>query len=267
MKPILSADGLTVVRQGKAIVDGVDLSLSSGERLALIGPNGAGKTTLLRCLAGSIRPERGAVVLHGRDLLAWHAQELAQHRAVLRQQGIPGLPFTVREVVEMGRAPHGSRGLRAAVDAAIACLGLEPHADRPVQRLSGGEQQRVHLARALAQLHGVECPLLFLDEPTNNLDPRYQAGVLSVAGELADRGGTVVAVLHDLVLASLFADRVVLMSGGSTVCSGHPDAVLSQGTLEAVYNSPFAVLPHPETGCPVALPAAAALSPSSGDLR
>lgn len=257
---LLSGSQLRLHLGGCLVLQDVDLQVHLGEMVALVGPNGAGKSTLLRCLSGRLRPERGTVSLLGRSLDQWAPGELACHRAVLSQSAPGALGFTVAEVVAMGRAPHGPRGRRAAVQRALAAVELEALAERRLSELSGGERQRVHLARVLAQLDpgaGETRPtVLLLDEPTNNLDPRQQLRVLELAAAHVRRsGGACVAVLHDLNLAAGWADRVVLLHQGRVVADGPPEHALAPARVQSTFQLPVLHLSHPETGRPVLVPA------------
>lgn len=261
--PLLVATGLHHRLGGRPVLQGIDLAVVPGERVALVGPNGAGKSTLLRCLAGRLRPDRGTVVLAGRPVAAWDRQALARRRAVLSQQPPGALAFTAAEVVAMGRSPHGRRGEAAAVARALARTETTALADRPLGQLSGGERQRVHLARVLAQLDpgppGDRPPaptLLLLDEPTNTLDPRHQQRVLALAGAHARgrAGGACVAVLHDLNLAAGWADRVVLLHAGRVQVDGPPAVALAPVQIQRAFQLATVLLPHPQTGRPVLVP-------------
>ncbi|GAA2211701.1 heme ABC transporter ATP-binding protein [Nonomuraea monospora] len=237
---------------GKAeVLCGVDLDVRAGEVLALVGPNGSGKSTLLSVLAGDERPASGTVHLDGRPVSGWTAREQALRRAVLPQQ--PGLsfPFTVGEVVMMGRAPW-ARTPQERYDEEIVEAELERTATagfraRPFQELSGGERARVSLARVLAQ----RAPLVLLDEPTAALDIRHQEAVLSIARERAAVGDAVVVVLHDLALAAAYADRVAVLSEGVVAACGAPSEVFTDELLSDVYRHAIEVIPHPRTGIPL----------------
>ncbi|TYB64324.1 heme ABC transporter ATP-binding protein [Nonomuraea sp. PA05] len=237
---------------GKAeVLRGVDLDVRAGEVLALVGPNGSGKSTLLSVLAGDERPASGTVRLDGRPVSGWTAREQALRRAVLPQQ--PGLsfPFTVEEVVMMGRAPW-ARTPQERYDEEIVEAELERTATagfraRPFQELSGGERARVSLARVLAQ----RAPLVLLDEPTAALDIRHQEAVLSIAKEQAAVGDAVVVVLHDLALAAAYADRAAVLSEGVVAACGAPAEVFTDELLSDVYRHAIEVIPHPRTGIPL----------------
>ncbi len=221
------------------LLRGVDLNLAPGDFLAVLGPNGSGKTTLLRLLSGELSPTEGEVRLLGKPLEAYGAQGLAQKRAVLSQGREMSFPFTAYEVAFLGRLPHIA-GREGPEDHARTWQALEkaraaPLAERFFLSLSGGEAMRVEVARLLAQ----EGEVLFLDEPTNHLDPRYALELLGLFRAMAHEGRGVVAVLHDLNLAALFADRVLVLKGGKPVAQGGPETVLEPSLLEEVYEVPF----------------------------
>ncbi|GAA1117045.1 heme ABC transporter ATP-binding protein [Nocardiopsis metallicus] len=258
---VVRAEGVTVRRGGRALLDGVDLTVRAGELLALVGPNGAGKSTLLSALSGDVtggpaKGERdsGTVGLFGRELGEWNPPELALRRAVLPQEAAVSFPFSVTELVAMGRAPWAGLSSPAEDDAltrsAMERVGVTHLADRRFPTLSGGERARVMLARVLAQDTG----LLLLDEPTAALDIRHQELVLSIARTLASHGGAVIVVLHDLGLAAAYAHRVAVLSGGQVAAQGTPADVFSASLLSAVYQHEVEVLPHPRTGVPLVVP-------------
>ena len=222
----------------------VDLTLEPGGLIALVGPNGAGKSTLLRALAGLIRPTSGAVTLDGVGVLTMTRAALASRIAVVPQAFDTLFPFTVREIVGLGRSARLGLFARPrrvdeqAVERAIAEQDLSLLADRRIDALSGGERQRVVLAMALAQ----EAAVLLLDEPTAHLDPSHQRSVLLRVGELArTRGVVTVAVLHDLNLAAL-AGRVVVMADGSVVADGPPVTALAPHVVSRVFGDGLAVM-------------------------
>jgi len=241
----LVATSLVAGYAGEDVLRGIDLELRGGERVALIGPNGAGKTTLLRCLAGLLRPRGGAVLLGGAPLAALDARARARRIAVVPQNFATPFAFTVREIVALGRTayvgPFGrlSPHDRAAIDRALADAEGAALAERPFAELSGGERQRAILAMALAQ----EADVLLLDEPTVHLDPVHQRATLARLGDLArEQGRIAVAVLHDLNLASVLSDRVVVVHRGRIVADGAPAEVLTQRTIDAVFGTGLRVL-------------------------
>jgi iron complex transport system ATP-binding protein len=251
---VLAAANLSCGYRRRAVLAGVSLAVRPGELFAILGPNGAGKTTLLKTMARLLRPLEGTVALNGQDVWTLPPVAVAAAVAYTPQVLAPDWPFTVEEFVALGRAPHRGwwRPLiladRRVIDHALDQLALAPLRSRPVTELSGGEWQRVQLARALAQEPGV----LLLDEPTAHLDPRFQFEVLSAVRSLAkDRQLAVALTLHDLNLVGPWADRVAILGNGGVLVEGTPDAVLTAPTLAAAYGVRFAVAPHPRTGTPV----------------
>jgi len=245
------------VRVGKSrLLTDVSLSVASGEIVAVVGPNGAGKSTLLKVLCGDITPTRGEVTLHGRNLRAWQRRERARVMAVLPQESTLAFPFTVHEVVMMGRTPHDSGGPenQTIAHAALKAAGMSVFEQRIYPTLSGGERQRVHVARVLAQVWeelGDGPRYLLLDEPTANLDLAYQHHTLETFRRFAAEGAGVVAVLHDLNLAAQFADRIVVLRDGHQLASGCPHAVLTPGLIQAAFAFEATVMPHPSRACPL----------------
>ncbi|MPY62638.1 heme ABC transporter ATP-binding protein [Streptomyces spongiae] len=233
----------------REVLADVGVTARAGEVLALVGPNGAGKSTLLAALAADLRPTAGVVRVHGRPADEWPAPDLALRRAVLPQAAALSFPFTVEEVVRMGRAPWarqpgGGDEDDDAVREAIAATEVGAFAARPFSALSGGERARVALARVLAQ----RAPLLLLDEPTAALDLRHQELVLRVCRERARAGDAVVVVLHDLGLAAAYAHRVAVLRAGRIAAEGVPEEIFTDGLLSEVYRQPVEVFPHPRTG-------------------
>lgn len=252
----VAARGLTVRRGGRAVVDGVDLTVTAGEVVAVVGPNGAGKSTLLAALAGDTRADAGAVTLGGRAVPAYRPRELARQRAVLPQRVDVPFPFPAREVVLMGRHPHLRPGRPpgadddARVEVAMADLDVAHLADRPFPRLSGGEQARVALARVLVQ----DAPVVLLDEPSSAFDLHHQSRLVRIVRRLAREGRAVVVVLHDLNLASACADRVALLRAGRLLACEAPDDALVPALLDPLYGQRVVVVRHPTTGRPVVIP-------------
>ncbi|PDW02401.1 heme ABC transporter ATP-binding protein [Candidatus Viridilinea mediisalina] len=252
--PLLEARALSYQVAGHVLLRTVQMRVAPGELLALVGPNGAGKSTLLSLLAGDLQPSAGEVWLDGEPLAQLSTQAQALRRAVLRQRMGVALPFTAYEVALMGRHPHVRGGLESPTDHALTreALGqteMLPQAERIVPTLSGGEQARVGLARVLAQ----QAPLLLLDEPTAALDLRHQHKALQIARTLTTAGGAAIAVLHDLNLAALYADRIGILHQGTLVACGTPWEVLSADLLQTVYTVDLMVLPHPRLAVPLVL--------------
>lgn len=240
------------------IVHNVSLALESGRVVAVVGPNGAGKSTVLRLLAGELRANAGDVLLDGKSLRDLSLRDLAQRRAVLPQISSLTFAFRAREVVLMGRMPH-ARGPETSHDVEIVNKALQAvEADHLSERiyttLSGGEQQRIHLARVLSQIwepvDGQERYLL-MDEPTSALDLAHKNSVLRLARKWAGQGTGVLLILHDLNLASHYADLIVAMDKGEMRAQGSPEEVLTPEIIGEVFHAPVLVLPHPETGRPL----------------
>lgn len=235
-------------------LSGITFTLAPGELLGVIGPNSAGKTTLIRLLTRVLEPTAGDIRLDGTSLRRLARGELARHVAVVPQDVPQALPFTVEQVVLMGRYPHAPhRFFETAADVAVAraamdITGVADLAQAPMQSLSGGERQRVALARALAQ----EPRLLVLDEPTAHLDLRYQAECAALLRSVnRQRGVSVLLVSHDLNLAAEVSDRLLLMSEGRVARLGQPASVLAEELLTAVYGCAVVVDRHAVTGRPV----------------
>lgn len=229
-------------------IEGLSFTVEAGEIVGVIGPNASGKTTLLRLLSRVLEPARGAIALDGRALAGLSRAELARRVAVVPQDVPAGFPYTVEQLVLMGRFPHGpgrffeSEEDRRAAGEAMAAAGVTSLAAEPLTRLSGGERQRAILARALAQ----RPRLLLLDEPTAHLDLRHQVEAAALLRRLNHTSGlTVILVSHDLNLAAEISHRLLLMAGGRLVSTGAPAAVLEDSRLEAVYGCRVAVEKHP----------------------
>lgn len=244
---MLETRDAVMLRGGRAVLDGVSLALRRGELVALCGPNGAGKSSLFALLAGDEAPARGAALLDGRPLAAYGAAALAAERAALEQA--PGLSaaFTVAELVALGMAavPRAALDEAALAARAMAATGVTALADRPADRLSGGERARAHCARVLAQLWAGRAAgggrFLLLDEPTASLDLAHQVEIMDAARAEADAGAGVLTVLHDLNLAAAYADRVVLLAEGRVVADGPPETVFDARRLSRLYGAPVAV--------------------------
>lgn len=234
MTSLLSARALSLQVGGRALIEGLDLRLHGGELLGILGPNGAGKTSLLRCLIGVRRPQQGQVLLEGRALQDWRPQARAQRLAYLAQGHAVHWPLPVREVVALGRLPHGDAARpsgRAAVQRALAQLDLLGLADAQAAHLSGGERARVMLARALA----TEARVLLADEPLAALDPAHQLHLMGLLRAQAEAGQAVALVLHDICLAARFCTRVLVMQQGRVLADGPPAEVLDAALLARTY--------------------------------
>ena len=237
MTACLTAQGVSVELSGRAVLRDVSLSLASGHLVALVGPNGAGKTTLLRALAGLV-PSDGAIHVGGDALPSLSLRERARRFAYLPQGHVVHWPLPARDIVALGRYPHGATdparltpGDSEAVLRAMQATDVMEFAARRVTELSGGERSRVALARVLA----VEAPVILADEPTSSLDPRHQIDVMKTLRIAADRGTLVMVVTHDLGLAARFADTVLVLSDGRLVSQGAPAEALSEQVMAKVF--------------------------------
>jgi iron complex transport system ATP-binding protein len=247
---VITVADVVVELGGARVLDGVSLAVEEGTFVGLVGPNGAGKTTLLRTVNGALTPASGRVTVAGEDVHDLPSRAASRLVATVPQTTTLSFDFDVRQAVEMGRTPHRSRfaGWRpedaAAVDRAMDRTGIESLAERPVTAISGGERQRVLIARALAQ----ETPVVLLDEPTASLDINHQVRTLELVRDLVGEGKTAVAAIHDLNLAAHYCDRLVLLSDRAVLASGPPAEVLTEERLRAAFGANAVVSRHPVTG-------------------
>jgi len=254
----LQARDLFLTLSSVPLLRHLDLTVAPGEVTTILGPNGAGKSTLLRCLVGEQFPSEGQVLLNHRLVHDWRPVERARVLSVLPQQSLLDFPFTAAEVVMLGRTPHAT-GLvhdREIVAAALDMVDGGYLAERYYTQLSGGEKQRVHLARVLAQIWEPCCEgdrYLVLDEPTSSFDLAHQQLTLEIVREFADRGVGVLMVVHDLNLAARCADQLVLMQCGEIVAAGAPLEVLQPAAIRRVFEVDVDVGVHPRTGKPLVI--------------
>ncbi|KPQ06495.1 MAG: ABC-type heme uptake system ATPase component HmuV [Rhodobacteraceae bacterium HLUCCA12] len=260
---MLNATNITVELGRKRILHGVDFTAGPGEITAIVGHNGSGKTTLLRAMTGEIACG-GQITLDGDDLRTLPPAALAARRAVLAQATTLAFPFTVHEVVRLGLTGQSALlpGAETLPERALHRVGLEGFGGRFFQELSGGEQQRVQLARVLVQVWQPvvddRARWLFLDEPVASLDIGHQLQVMRLAAEFANAGGGVVAVMHDLNLTAMFARSVTLMAGGQVLAAGPVAQVFTSATLSAAYDCDLRVSTPPPGGGVFVLPQAVA---------
>lgn len=252
---MITIDKLEVAVNGRTILQDVSLEAPAGQLTAIVGPNGSGKSTLLKALCMDYAYS-GKISLDGRDIASMTPMELSVLRAVLPQSSNLPFPFTVREVVAMGltagRPGVARQHLQTLPDEALARVDLTGFGGRFYGELSGGEQQRVQLARVLCQVwqpvvEGVP-RYLFLDEPVSSLDIKHQLMIMDVAKRFARSGGGVIAVLHDLNLTALYADAIIALRKGKVVARGRPEAVLTDKVLETVFDVPLRVGIAPQKG-------------------
>lgn len=250
----IQAMGITVHVSDRDLISKVDLTVRAGEILALIGPNGAGKSTLLGALTGDNHISTGSIEIAGTPLKDWTLKQLARRRGVLLQDNGVFFPFTVEEVVEMGRAPWQGTELdnddEDAINEAIRATDIDHLRRRHVPSLSGGERARTAFARVTASRTGI----LLLDEPTAALDLKHQEDVLALTKQRAAEGDAVVIVLHDLGLAAAYADTIMLLENGKVAATGTPAEVLTAERISQVYEHPVEVFPHPTTGALIVQP-------------
>jgi iron complex transport system ATP-binding protein len=256
---MIKVANVTVERDGRRLLADVSAFFEAGRKTAILGPNGAGKSTLVKVVSGEWRPERGHVAYGDRDIARLPAGQLAGCRAVVPQNTALAFPFDVLDVVMLGSTVpgFGVRADTAPAHAALAAVGLAEFTGRTYTRLSGGEKQRVHIARALCQLTAAPPGgprFLILDEPTSSLDPAHQALVLAALRQQADLGWTIVVVLHDLNLAAAWVDRAILMSEGRVQASGTPATIFCDALLSDTYRCRLVPNRPPPSGEPYVLP-------------
>nr|WP_264475051.1 heme ABC transporter ATP-binding protein [Salinirubrum litoreum] len=247
---MLAVEDLTVSLGGNEVLTGVTASADRGQFVGLVGPNGAGKTTLLRAITGALTPDAGQVRIDGRVVADLASKAASRLVASVPQDTSLSFDFDVRETVAMGRTPYISRfgrrtrADRQIVESAMARTDVAQFADRSITEISGGERQRVLLARALAQ----DTPLLLLDEPTASLDISHQIRTLELVGDLVADGRTVVAAIHDLNLAAHYCDDLWLLGDGDLLATGDPASVLTEDRLSTAFDADALVTRHPVTG-------------------
>ena len=252
----LRAEQLGLRVSGTPLVSDVDLEVAASSVTVVLGPNGAGKSSLLRLMVGDLAPSQGRALLHGEDVRGIASAERARSLAVLPQHSLLNFPFTSAEVVMLGRTPHDTGASRDAriVEEALEAVDGSYLSQRIYTELSGGEKQRVHLARVLAQvwepLNGRE-RFLVLDEPTSSFDLAHQQLTLEIVRRLAEQGMGVLLVLHDLNLAARCADQLVLMQCGHLVAKGTPGEVLTEDVIRDVFQVEVRVTAHPSDGAPL----------------
>ncbi len=248
----LTLQGLSATVSPSMTLNDIDLTVGAGETAVVIGPNGAGKTSLLRAICNDLRLDSGSVKLGGREMAAWTLQERAKTLAILPQRSNLEFPFTVTEVVTMGRIPHSTSQRRneEIVEAALEMVDCNQFAERFYINLSGGEKQRVQLARVAAQIwedNGRD-RCLVLDEPSASLDLAHQAMIVEMVQTFARKGVAILVVLHDLHLASKVADKMIALREGAVAAVGTVESVLSEQLLNDVFGVKAQVLNNDRDG-------------------
>ncbi|EDM36828.1 hemin ABC transporter ATP binding protein [Pedobacter sp. BAL39] len=255
---MLIADTLSYIAGNRSLVKDVSFSIRPGEMLVILGANGAGKSTLLRMLSGEKKPSKGNIKLDDLDLNTYTDPQLALKRAVLNQQNIVSMAFKVHEIVMMGRYPHYKNNPgdndQIIVLHVMQLTGVDQLSERSYLSLSGGEQQRVQLARILAQIWDVPNALLLLDEPVSGLDLQYQQQTLAIAKALSKKDFMVISVLHDINLAAQYADRVLMMKNGRKWYDGAPSEVLNTKNIYEVFEIEADIFTNPKTLKPLFIP-------------
>lgn len=249
----LSLNQVSFSYNATRVLHRIDLAVEKSEMVALLGPNGSGKTTLIKLMSGVLKPSEGEVHLDGSRLARMKRRDVAQRVAVVPQQFTIPFAFTLNEVVLLGRTPflgpfsdEGKRDHRVA-EQAIALMGIEKLKERFFNELSGGERQKAILAMALAQ----EPKLLLLDEPTAHLDINHQVEILDLVRSLnREHGLTVIGAMHDLNLAALYFERLILLKQGRIFADGPPEEVLTEETIKEVFSASVQVTQHPTTKLP-----------------
>jgi len=254
---VIEVRDLTCWRGERQILRGLSLTVADGEFLAVIGPNGAGKTTFLKCLLQLVPNWQGEILLAGQSIRDLSTRQLARQLAYVPQIPRSDTPYSVHEFVLMGRyACHSpltapGHGDRMAAERALALAGIGDLAERSLDTLSGGERQKAYIAAALAQ----EAPVLLLDEPSSQLDPRHRHEVGMLLRRLqAEQGLTIILISHDLNEASLLADRILALRDGQVAQLGPPSQIMTSDELGRIFAARFVLVQHPDSGRPVALP-------------
>lgn len=232
---------------GNWLVRDINLTIKNGVLWGFVGPNGAGKSTLLRLISGELIPTTGEIRFFGKPISSFESKELARLRAYLQQKRDVNFPFTALEIVLFGRYPYLNGTKETDCDIAIAHKALrnveaDIFAERLYPTLSGGEASRVDVARILAQAPG----LFLLDEPTNHLDPKHQVQIFNLCKMICDQGKTVITAIHDLNLASMYAEQLLMLKNGVSIACGPPKSVLTQKMLTETYGISFNILTHPD---------------------
>lgn len=252
---MIEVKNLSYAVGAKKILNKVNFKIRDGEMLSILGANGAGKSTLLKLLCKEMKPATGCILLNDIDINLYSLKELAKMRAVLMQQNTLSLMFTVKELVLMGRYPHfeniPSTHDLDIINEVLKETGITHLTNRNYHTLSGGEQQRVQLARVIAQIYDQPKGYLFLDEPTNGLDLLYQQQILQLAKNMAQKGYTVISILHDINFASRYSDKILLLKNGEVINFGIPSEVINCENIYQAYQVKVKLINHEDFECPL----------------
>jgi iron complex transport system ATP-binding protein len=253
---MIKAHQINYLHKDFHILEGVDVSLGYGEFLAIVGPNGAGKSSLLSVLANEIKQGKQEILFKEKSISDWEVKVLSQHKSKFSQHNSNEIPLDVKDVVMMGRYPYFDSQPRKEDLEATNKMMYETDVyhlkDREYNTLSGGEKQRVHLSRVMAQLENeIAHKLVFLDEPLNNLDIKHQYKALEIIKNFTKKANSAIVVLHDLNLAAQFADKILLMKSGKVAAYGTPQEIFTAETISQAYNFPCTICGHPITNNPM----------------
>ncbi len=257
---MIRAENISVItKSGKEILKDISLSITPGTLTSVIGKNGAGKSTVLKAICGETDYKKGSVFWNENKISGYKPGEIAKQRAVVSQKTSLNFSFTVKEVVQIGRSPFSgffsSSSDEEIVDQCLKKVGLSGFSDRDYTTLSGGEQQRVHIARALAQIwdtiESEEESYLFLDEPLASLDVSHQHEIMNLLKQLCSKNVGVFIVIHDLNLAAQYSDQVLILKQGKKLAEGNPKEVFTEDIIFNAFDHPVNIIPHPKTDCPL----------------
>ena len=253
---MLKANHINYKHKEFFILNEVEITLNYGEFLVIVGPNGAGKSSLLSILANEVKQGKQDILFKNKPISDWEVRELSMHKAKFSQHNSNEIPLQVKDVVMMGRYPYFDSQPRKedfdAMDKHMKETDVYHLKDRDYNTLSGGEKQRVHLSRVMAQVENeIEKKLIFLDEPLNNLDVKHQYKALEKKKKFTQNENSAIVVLHDLNLAAQFADKIVLMKSGKVSAYGTPEEVFTAENITEAYNFPCTICPHPVNANPM----------------
>ena len=253
MSTSVSLHNVTLSRDNSTILSDISLHLEAGNIYALLGPNGAGKSSLLKAIARELPLQAGELQFFGQDSRSWNASSLAKKLAILPQHHALNFPFSVREVVELGRYPRNtdSRQNRKVVQAVLHELDIDRLSERKYPHLSGGEKQRVQIARVLAQIWDADDYILLMDEPNDALDLEHQTQLMNCLDKLARKPALAVLALHDLNIAAQYCDRWILLDNGFLVHNGSAQNAIDRGLIDKTFKISCEILRHPKSGKPV----------------